>query len=86
MQPVASTLKGLLLLVFAGILLSSCADSNANSKNEDEPVPPPKLPVDVTVVKSAHLNQLEIIAGSILPNRSVEIMSELSKKNLCCII
>ena len=80
MQPVASTLKGLLLLVFAGILLSSCADSNANSKNEDEPVPPPKLPVDVTVVKSAHLNQPEVIAGSILPNRSVEIMSELSKK------
>lgn len=80
MQTFITSLKALLLLAFSGILLSSCTNSNAKTTKEKEPVAPPKLPVDVTVVKSTNLNQLEVIAGSILPNRTVEIMSELPKK------
>jgi membrane fusion protein (multidrug efflux system) len=80
MQAIINSLKRLSLLAFAGILLSSCADSNAKTKKETGPLAPQKLPVDVIVVKSTTLNQLDVIAGSILPNRTVEIMSELPKK------
>lgn len=39
-----------------------------------------RLPVDVKVVKSSTLIQEETVAGSILPNREVTIMSELPRK------
>jgi membrane fusion protein, multidrug efflux system len=40
----------------------------------------PKLPVDIRVVKSSPIVQEIIIAGSILPFKEIEIMSEISKK------
>ena len=39
-----------------------------------------RLPVDVKVVKASTLIQEETVAGSILPNKEVTIMSEVSKK------
>ena len=80
MQTFITTLKAILLLAFSGFFLSSCADSNAKTTEEKNPSAPQKLPVDVIIVKPTDLNQLAVIAGSILPNRTVEIMSEVSKK------
>ena len=39
-----------------------------------------RLPVDVKVVKASPLVQEETVAGSVLPNREVTIMSEVAKK------
>ncbi len=50
------------------------------AENTEAPAAVNKLPVDVKVVKAIPLQQEEIIAGSILPNREVIITSELSKK------
>ncbi len=39
-----------------------------------------KLPVDVRVVAAMPLTQEEVVAGSVLPNREVTIVSEVSRK------
>lgn len=59
-------------------LLAGCTTQAA--ENTEAPVAATKLPVDVKVVTATPLQQEEIVAGSILPNREVIITSELSKK------
>lgn len=59
--------------------LASCS-TQAAEKNEGQAAPAQKLPVDVKVVQASPLQQEEIVAGSVLPNREVIITSELSKK------
>lgn len=65
-------------LLFSAALFYSCSekkkiDSAASVGNS-------ALPVDITVTKSDNHSQSEVIAGSIIANRYVEINSELSKK------
>lgn len=80
MQTLITTIKGLLLVALSGIIFSSCANSDTKTTQDSSPLPPQKLQVDVIIAKPTDLEQLEVIAGSILPNRTVDIMSELSKK------
>lgn len=60
--------------------LAGCSTQAAEQNDEQTPAPVQKLPVDVKVVQASPLQQEEIVAGSILPNREVIIASELSKK------
>lgn len=67
-----------------GILFTviGCGSGTSANKQEETPAPVPasSLPVDVTIAKKLQLNEVETIAGSIVPNRTVDIMSELSRK------
>lgn len=54
--------------------------STQAAENAEAPGIATKLPVDVKVVHAQPLQQDEIVAGSVLPNREVAITSELSKK------
>ncbi len=59
--------------------LAGCS-SQAAEPTEDSATAVQKLPVDVKVVTATPLQQEEVVAGSILPNREVTITSELAKK------
>lgn len=61
------------------IALLGCSTQAADNKSES-PASQSKLPVDAKVVAYSTLTQEESVAGSILPNREVQITSELSKK------
>lgn len=54
---------------------TEAADNSSQSSSQTN-----RLPVDVKVVKASTLIQEETVAGSILPNREVTIMSEVSRK------
>ena len=54
---------------------TEAADNSSQSSSQTN-----RLPVDVKVVKASTLIQEETVAGSILPNKEVTIMSEVSKK------
>ncbi|NML22598.1 efflux RND transporter periplasmic adaptor subunit [Pseudoflavitalea sp. G-6-1-2] len=45
-----------------------------------DPAPVPALPVDILVASESPLQQSETVAGSLMPDRSVEITAELMKK------
>ena len=62
-----------------GMAILGCS-TRAADKRSDASGAPSKLPVDVKIVKYSSLIQEESVAGSILPNRQVEITSELPKK------
>ncbi|WP_290790884.1 efflux RND transporter periplasmic adaptor subunit [Flavihumibacter sp. UBA7668] len=64
------------------VALSAACSSKASDsrKVEDKTTIPPALPVDVIIASEITLDQTEIVAGSIVPNRTVDIMSELSRK------
>lgn len=66
-----------LSIVAFGIISCSTEAADTPQANKKEI---PKLPVDVKIVSLTALNQSEVIAGSIMPNREVEIMSEVTKK------
>ena len=76
------TIRSLLGLLLIIIVLGSCSSkANDNKKKSSTATKPaPNLPVDVRVVTESNMQQIETIAGSLLPNRTVDIMSELSKK------
>src|SRR5688572_8128106 len=54
---------------------TEAADNSSQSSSQTN-----RLPVDVKVVKASTLIQEETVAGSILPNKEVTIMSEGSRK------
>lgn len=71
-----NTYLGLLAVSVALLGCSTkAADTSMQSTSQAN-----KLPVDVKVVKTSTLVQEETVAGSILPNKEVIIMSEVSKK------
>ena len=77
-------LKGILMMIIGAILISvvsiSCSSKAAIETQKSAPAAIPKLPVDVKVVKAEALNEKEVIAGSLVPNREVAVMSEVTKK------
>jgi membrane fusion protein (multidrug efflux system) len=69
-------MAGLIIIVF-----SACSSKADTKKTEPAKAEAPMgLPVDALVANETTIDQSEVVAGSIVPNRSVEIMSELSKK------
>lgn len=66
-----------LLPMIVGVVACSSQAADTPGQNKTET---PKLPVDVTVVTPTNKENAEVIAGSIVPNREVEIMSEVTKK------
>lgn len=75
-QTLGLILSSLILVV----VHSSCSTKAEQSKNSGTPATPPALPVDAIVARETSLQSYEKFAGSIIANRSVEIMSELSRK------
>lgn len=73
-----NTLINYLLVMAAGAAVIGCS-TKANTA-ESTPGGMSKLPVDVRVVEAMPLTQEEVVAGSILPNREVTIVSEVSRK------
>jgi membrane fusion protein, multidrug efflux system len=61
------------------VILAACSSKAADS-DPAEAAGPLALPVDVIIAKETLLQQSETVAGSIVPNRTVDIMSELPKK------
>ncbi|TXI35034.1 MAG: efflux RND transporter periplasmic adaptor subunit [Niabella sp.] len=76
------TIKSLLGLLLTILVLEACSSKASDNKNESSAATEaaPGLPVDVQVVQETAMQQTEAVAGSVLPNRTVDIMSELSKK------
>ena len=77
MKTTAITLS-LVTLGLTGWLMA--CSSKAADKKPAPAAAAPALPVDVTIVKEQALMESETVAGSVLPNRTVDIMSELTKK------
>ncbi|MBC6492795.1 efflux RND transporter periplasmic adaptor subunit [Flavihumibacter stibioxidans] len=82
MQTFIRKFRPLLIAVIPASLLLSCGSTDAASKIEKTTSTqiPANLPVDVIIAEANLLNQSELIAGTILPEREVEVMSELTKK------
>ena len=70
----------ILAIVLLGMLLSSCEKSEAESNAGATLAPVQKLPVDVKVVQAAAYHQDELIVGTVISNRAVEIVSEIPRK------
>ena len=80
MQAIIYLLKFIALLFTTGILVS-CGSGNATPAAESSvPVNQPRIPVDIAILAEKSVEQSEIIAGSVIPNREVQVMSELSRK------
>ncbi len=67
-----------LLLAVIVIAIQSCSSaggevSNASSESF-------KLPVDVKVVSTTSINQFEVVSGSVVSNREISVVSEVSRK------
>ena len=75
-----NTLKSLLGIILIASIIISCSSKASESTSTATTSGPVGLPVDVTVVAEVSNQQIENVAGSVLPNRTVEVMSELSKK------
>jgi membrane fusion protein, multidrug efflux system len=71
-------IKDYLLAIAASLVIAGCASEAA--ENNAPATGPQKLPVDVMVATARPLIQEEILPGSLLPNREVTIMSEVSRK------
>ena len=77
------TFKDLVLLGLPMVIALACSPGKGNDQQKNKPAAEteaPKLPVDITVAKKSLTEQSETIAGSIIANRTVDIMSELPKK------
>ena len=73
--------KTLQTLITAGVIIIFLAACSTNAaENKASAAAPSALPVDAMIAKETALEQSEAVAGSIVPNRTVEIMSELPKK------
>jgi len=72
-------LQSVLATATISVILVACS-SKAADNNQAEATAPSALPVDVIIAKETLLHQSETVAGSIVPNRTVDIMSELPKK------
>ena len=74
-----NTLNTYLRLVALSAALLGCSTEAADSSGQNASQVN-RLPVDVKVVKASPLLQEETVAGSILSNKEVKIMSEVAKK------
>jgi membrane fusion protein (multidrug efflux system) len=77
----SNTLKttiGIALLVLIGT--AACNSQQEKEKKSESAITNASLPVDITVARSAAIEQTESIAGTLVANQSVDIMSELSRK------
>lgn len=63
----------------AMFIISSC-NTKAADKPKEKAAAPAKLPVDVIIASPVKSNRPEVIAGSIIPNREVEITSEVTRR------
>ena len=75
--------QNLLLIISFALLVVlnfSCSTKAESTTNTGTPAAPPALPVDAVVARQTSLQSSEKLAGSIIANRSVDIMSELSRK------
>ncbi len=72
-------LQIVLVAALISVILVACS-SKAADNNQAEAAAPSALPVDVIVAKETLLQQSETVAGSMISNRTVDIMSELPKK------
>lgn len=70
----------ILSVVLLTTLLSSCEESEAETNSGATKAPMQKLPVDVKVVQATTYQQEEVIVGTIVSNKEVEIISEIPKK------
>ena len=78
----ANTLKHFIAAIAMVVIAAACSSKAADSKKTDtKPAAAPVgLPVDVIIASETSLDQTETVAGSVVPNRTVDVMSELSKK------
>lgn len=67
------------LLLSSVIWLASCQGKSSKSQSTGA-ASTPALSVDVQVVKEQTTAQLDVAAGSLLPNKSVNVISELSRR------
>ncbi|MBN8676207.1 MAG: efflux RND transporter periplasmic adaptor subunit [Chitinophagales bacterium] len=77
-----NTLRLFIIAGVAMVITAACSSKAADSKQSEtkqSPVPA-GLPVDAIVADETSLNETETVAGSVVPNRTVDVMSELSKK------
>jgi membrane fusion protein, multidrug efflux system len=70
----------ILTVVLFTMLLSSCGKSGGETNLGVSKAPMQKLPVDVKVVQATTYKQDEVIVGTIVSNKEVEIVSEVPKK------
>lgn len=71
------TLTGILAIM---IVAMACSTKAADNKSEASAAVASSLPVDVKIAKETELTETEAVAGSVVSNRTVDIMSELPKK------
>jgi membrane fusion protein, multidrug efflux system len=75
----ANFLKAGFFTVVMAAAVIAC-NSKASDKEQKPQAAPAGLPVDVKVVEESFVDQSEVVAGSIVPNRTVEIAAELPRK------
>jgi membrane fusion protein (multidrug efflux system) len=75
-----NTLKLLLAFAVVTLVVTACSSAAKETPKAAAAAAPVGLPVDARVVTATPIDQTETVAGSILPNREVAIMSELPKK------
>ena len=75
-----TTLHSWILASVVILLLAACSQKKNTSAKSAPAEAPPALPVDILVASESALQQSETVAGSLIPNRTVEITAELMKK------
>lgn len=71
--------------ILASVIIASLVACSPKKEESGKSAPvaaaaPPALPVDMLVASESALQQAETVAGSLIPDRSVEITAELMKK------
>lgn len=75
-----NVLKSTFAVLYIIITAIACSSKASDNKKKEATAPAPSLPVDVKVVSAAKVSQNEVVAGSIIANRVVDITAELPKK------
>jgi membrane fusion protein (multidrug efflux system) len=70
----------ILATILLTMLLSSCETSEAEINAGATQAPMQKLPVDVLVIQKVAYHRDELIVGTLVANRQVEIVSEIPRK------
>ncbi|MEJ8843682.1 efflux RND transporter periplasmic adaptor subunit [Lacibacter sp. H375] len=74
-------LKSISMVLFIAISAIACSSKASGDKQTNKTAAiVPALPVDVKIVAAANIDQSEVVAGSIVANRVVDITGELPKK------
>jgi membrane fusion protein (multidrug efflux system) len=76
--------KQIIVLIISAVLLTvvfySCSTKAEPANKAAQQAAPPALQVDAVVAQSTSLESSEKLAGSLIANRSVDVMSELPRK------